>query len=108
MAFDDLLDLLHDSEKAGEVNLTVVLQGDFGEHGQRLAELADIDQRGIAFDVALRLQFLDPHQARARRQMHKISQFHIGDAAVLLQFVKNSDVDPIQFHGRLRGTHATA
>ena len=37
-----------DSEKAGEVHLPVVLQGDFGEHGQRLTKLADIDLGGIA------------------------------------------------------------
>ena len=40
--------------------------------------------------------------------MHELSQFHVGDAAVLLQFVQNLDVDPIQFHGRLRRKRATA
>jgi hypothetical protein len=40
--------------------------------------------------------------------MHQIGQFHIGDAAVLMQIVQNFDVDPIQFHGRLRRSHAAA
>ena len=58
MAFDHLVDLLDRGEKAGEVDLPVVLQRDLGKDRQRLTELADIDLRRIAVDIPFLLQLL--------------------------------------------------
>ena len=55
MALDHLIDLLDRSKKSREVELTVVLQSDFGEHRQRLAQFSDIDLGRITLDIALRL-----------------------------------------------------
>ena len=86
------------ARKTGEIDLPVVFQRDLGEHGQGLAELADIDACGIAGNKPFLLQFLDPHQAGAGRQIDELRQFDIGNAPVLLQFVEDLDVDLIQFH----------
>jgi len=45
VAFDDRIHLLDRRDEAGKVDLTMVLQRDFGEDDQRLAELADVDLR---------------------------------------------------------------
>lgn len=98
MAFDHLVHLLDGRQEAGEIDLPVVLEGDFGEDGERLPELADIDLRRIAVDIAFGLQLLHSHQAGAGREIDQLRQLDIGDAAVLLQFVEDLDVDPVQFH----------
>jgi hypothetical protein len=98
VALDNRIYLIHRAEESGEVNLAVILEGYFGENRQDLAELGNVDQRRIADNVALGLQFLDAHQAWAGRQTDKVSQFHIGDASILLQFRENLDVDPVELH----------
>ena len=52
MAFDDGIDLLDRREKAREIDLPMILQSDFGENGQGLPELGDVDLGGIAGDAA--------------------------------------------------------
>ncbi|KAF1857657.1 hypothetical protein Lal_00013125 [Lupinus albus] len=100
MAFQQLFDLLDGGQEAGKIDLPVVLQRHLGENGQGLAQFADIDLRRVAFDVAFRLELLDPHQAGAGRQIHQFGQFDVGDPAVLLELMQNLDVDAVQLHGK--------
>jgi hypothetical protein len=100
MAFHHRVHLFDRRQKSSEIDLAMVLERDLGEDRERLPELGDVDLRRIADDVPFRLQFLDPHQAGTGREVDEFGQFHIGDAAVLLQFVKDLDVDPVEFHRR--------
>jgi L-alanine-DL-glutamate epimerase-like enolase superfamily enzyme len=66
--------------------LAMVLERDLSEHGQGLAQLGHVDRGRVAQDEALRLQFLDPHEARTCREMNDVGKLHVRDAPVLLQF----------------------
>ena len=63
MAFDAIVDFLERGLGFGEVNLSVILEGDFGKHDQRFAQALQINLCRIASYISCVLQFFDPHQA---------------------------------------------
>ena len=79
-----------------EVGLGLAGEMHHGEHGDLVAEQLLVEQRPVALDEAGLLQRPHPAQAGRRRNADPARQLHIGDAAVLLQFLQDFPVDGVE------------
>src|SRR5262245_66109690 len=71
-----------------------------GEDGHLVAELLFVEQRTIPLDETRLLQRADATQAGRCRDADPARQLHVGDAAVLLQFLEDLAVDGVESGGQ--------
>ncbi len=83
-----------------QVGLGLAGEVHHGEDRHLVAEQLFIEQGAVALDVAGLLEGAHPAQAGRRRDADPAGQLHIGDAAVLLQFLEDFPVDRVElsFH----------
>ena len=96
VSFDHFVDRADAGFELDEVLAMMVVQGDFGEDRDGLAELGEVDAGIIAEDVTGFLQAFYPQQTRARLQGDGLGQVDVGNAAVTLQLRQDVDIDPIE------------
>ena len=86
-----------------QVRLRLVFQPHHAEGDEIEPEGGRVQQRMIALDDARFLQLADAPQAGRRGNSRLAREFHIGHAAVGLQFLEDPDVDGVEVgteHGR--------
>src|SRR5262244_855097 len=72
---------------------------DHGEDRDLIAEALLVEQRPIALDVTGLFERAHAAQAGRRGDTDPAREFHVGDAAVVLQFFENLTVDGIESRG---------
>ena len=100
MAFNDFKKLRDAGFENFKILASVIRDGDFGEHVDRISEAAAVDPGAVSRNKTRRFQSFDPLQAGALQQSHRICQCRIVNAAVLLEFRKDFEVDAVQFRRR--------
>ena len=88
LAFNDFKKLRDAGFENFKILTSVIRDGDFGEHVDRISETAAVDPGALCRNKTRRFQSFDQLQAGALRQSHRICQCRIGNAPVLLEFRK--------------------
>ena len=83
--------------KIGEIAFGMIGERDEREDRDAIAQFIRRHIGMIAADIIQLLQAPHAAQAGRRRNAHVLGEIHIGDAAVLLQFAQNSQVDAVEF-----------
>ena len=96
--------LAHIGLEGIEVGFRLARQMHHGEGDELVAEPLLVEQAAIALDEARLLQRPHPPQTGRRRNADPARQFHIGDAAVVLQFGEDFQVDRIEASEHAFGT----
>jgi hypothetical protein len=96
VAFQDLRPRLHrGAERVHHVGHGAVEQH-LDEHHQPGAQPRRVQPRLVAQDHAIARQSLHPLEHRGGRQVHRLGQLQVGDAAVGLQLAQDAAVDGVQ------------
>ena len=100
VAFNDFRKFRDAGFENFKILASVAQDGDFGENVDRIRQAADGDPGAVSRNKTRRFKSFDPLQAGALRQSQRICQCRIGNATVLLEFLKNFEVDAVQFRRR--------
>tara|TARA_E500000331_G_C16835068_1_gene531006 strand:- start:3 stop:422 length:420 start_codon:yes stop_codon:yes gene_type:complete len=100
VVFNDLRKFRDTSFENFKILASAARDVDFGENLDRIRQAADVDPGAVSRNKTRRFQSFDPLQAGALRQSHRICQCRISNATVLLEFLKNFEVDAVQFRRR--------
>ncbi len=96
MALLDLLEHLNSFVELFKHIGGTAVEGNFHKDQQRRIQIMRVQNRGIPFDIALSLKATNPFQTRCRTQANSFGQLNIRDPAILLQFIENVAVNPVQ------------
>ena len=78
--------------------LALRFQADGDEDIKPKAKLGGVGNRDVAVNHARCLQRLDTREARRRAQKNPLRQFDVGQCAISLKFVQNSQISAVEVH----------
>ncbi|MNH23049.1 hypothetical protein D3C79_829310 [compost metagenome] len=96
MALLDLFEHLNSLVELFEHVGGATIEGNFHEHQQRRIQIMRVQNSGISFDIALTLEATNPFQTRCGTQANSFGQLNVRNPAILLQFIQNVAVNPVQ------------